>query len=258
MLTAEQRQQFDERGYVHIKGAFSRSAAEAMQALVWDTLAEKFGIQKDDSATWSKTDVFKLQALKERPEFKAIGSEITLGVIDDLLGKDSWKRPKDWGQFLVTFPEHTEWTVPEDWHIDFSYSPYTEPLIGLLMFSFFGDVAPQSGGTAVVCGSHRIIAQFIESQPNLLRQKKKNCRIALLKSDPWLVNLSSEESDGDRIATFMDTDHLINNIPVRVAELTGEAGDIVIGHPLLLHTKALNCGKCPRFMLVQRITALNP
>ena len=53
----------------------------------------------------------------------------------------------------------------------------------------------------------------------------------------------------------MAADHELGGVPVRVVELTGRAGDIVIGHPWLLHAPAPNCGTTPRFMTVQRVKA---
>ena len=47
--------------------------------------------------------------------------------------------------------------------------------------------------------------------------------------------------------------HTLGDVPIEVVELTGEAGDVIVGHPLLPHTPAPNCGDRPRFMRVQRI-----
>ncbi len=45
---------------------------------------------------------------------------------------------------------------------------------------------------------------------------------------------------------------------VRLSELTGDPGDIVIGHPWLLHSAAVNCGTQPRFLFLQRIKPREP
>jgi hypothetical protein len=47
----------------------------------------------------------------------------------------------------------------------------------------------------------------------------------------------------------------VGDLPVRVTELTGEAGDVIVGHPWLVHSPATNCSDRPRFMRVQRILA---
>jgi hypothetical protein len=45
---------------------------------------------------------------------------------------------------------------------------------------------------------------------------------------------------------------------VRVVELAAGAGDVVIGHPWLLHAGAPNCGAAPRIMRVQRVRLAAP
>ncbi|MEM7029776.1 MAG: hypothetical protein AAF629_09435 [Chloroflexota bacterium] len=252
MLTNEQIQEFYDKGFIHIKNAFSREAAATMESVVWDLLAKKHQVKKSDPATWP-THVFKLQTLKTHEAFQAIGSDVTINVINDFFGNGRWKKPKDWGQFLVTFPEADTWTVPADWHIDYGYSTPLKPLKGLMVFSFFGDVPAQGGGTAVVQGSHRLIAKFMKRSPWLSGAKQRQSRLTFMKSDPWLKNLSSEDAVPDRMAEFMAKSQIIDGIPLRVRELTGKAGDIVVGHPLLLHAKALNCNVWPRFMCIQRI-----
>jgi hypothetical protein len=48
---------------------------------------------------------------------------------------------------------------------------------------------------------------------------------------------------------------VVADVRVRVVELAGEAGDLVIGHNWLLHAGAPNCGSRPRIMRVQRVQA---
>ena len=61
-----------------------------------------------------------------------------------------------------------------------------------------------------------------------------------------------------RIERFMDRVESVSGIPLQVVELTGEAGDVVLGHPWLLHATAPNCGTRTRMMCVQRIHLENP
>jgi hypothetical protein len=68
--------------------------------------------------------------------------------------------------------------------------------------------------------------------------------LRILGCDPWLQALSSRTGD-DRTARFMT---LPDDAPLRVVELTGRAGDVVLTHPWLLHSPAPNCGTAPRFM----------
>lgn len=143
--------------------------------------------------------------------------------------------------------------MPNSWHIDFDFQSSQAGLSGLLIFSFLADVAPQGGGTAVLNGSHHLIQRFVATQPPETFTTAKRSHKAFLCSNPWLQDLSADEVSPDRVARFMVTKHVIDGIPVQVSELSGKAGDIVIGHPLLLHSTAPNCGPRPRFMRVQRI-----
>ena len=103
-------------------------------------------------------------------------------------------------------------------------------------------------------GSPRLIQGFVDQRPRVATEKMKFTRQALMNSDPWLKALNSDPDDStDRVERFMETESRVGDVPVRVVELVGDPGDIVIGHPWLLHSGAANCGTQPRFMLVQRI-----
>jgi ectoine hydroxylase-related dioxygenase (phytanoyl-CoA dioxygenase family) len=78
-------------------------------------------------------------------------------------------------------------------------------------------------------------------------------RGAFIASDPWWKALTSPEPQLDRVERLMQRETRVGGLPVRVVELSGEAGDVVIGHPWLLHAGASNCGDSPRLMRVQRI-----
>ena len=45
-------------------------------------------------------------------------------------------------------------------------------------------------------------------------------------------------SPADRIAAFMDTETTVDGVPIRVAELTGEPGNMVFCHPVMVHCAA--------------------
>ncbi len=59
-------------------------------------------------------------------------------------------------------------------------------------------------------------------------------------------------SPADRIAAFMESEMLVDGVPLRVVELTGKPGDMVFCHPLLVHCGAANRGGWPRFMRIKQ------
>lgn len=254
-LSTEQLEDFNKRGFVRIPYAFSREDASIMERKIWAALRDQSGVHRNDPETWSITQATGLQHLKADPAFQAIGSSATIGALDELLGADRWEKPGDWGQFLVNFPQNeTQWNVPADvWHTDFDYLAPADRIFGALVFSFINNVRPKAGGTVVVNGSHRLIQQFVKKQPHEILTKMKRARKAFVDSNPWLKALVSNADEPDRVKRFKETEHEISGIPVRVSELSGDAGDVVICHPWLLHAPAPNCGSQPRMMCIQRI-----
>jgi hypothetical protein len=255
VLTSAQRAEFEGRGFVRLRAAFSRAEAAAMEARVWRFLERRYGAQRDAPGSWPAIQATGLRNLRGQHVFEPIGGEETTGALDDLLGVGAWKRPSHWGSFLVNFPSSGRtWRVPSAvWHTDFSYVAPSGPLFGALLFSFLSDVPPGAGGTAVVAGSHRVIRRFVGARPKRKLEKMKQVRLALLRSDPWLECLASPEEDLERHTRLTTPGCEVDGVPVQVEELSGEAGDVIVGHPWLLHAGAPNCGERPRLMCVQRI-----
>ena len=56
----------------------------------------------------------------------------------------------------------------------------------------------------------------------------------------------------DRIAAFMDGETVVDGVPLRVVELTGEPGDMVFCHPAMVHCRAPNRGTYPRFTRIKQ------
>jgi ectoine hydroxylase-related dioxygenase (phytanoyl-CoA dioxygenase family) len=49
----------------------------------------------------------------------------------------------------------------------------------------------------------------------------------------------------------MDRETTVDDVPLRVVELTGEPGDMVFCHPVMVHCAAPNRGARPRFMRIK-------
>ena len=230
-----------------------------MEARVWAWLERKYGIGRDEPSTWAVTTPTGLQGMKSHAVFAAIGGAPLRAALDALLGAGRWAAPRDWGSFLVTFPSAEPWRLPSRvWHTDFDYRGPADPPQGALVFSYLSDVPPGAGGTLAVEGSHRVIERFVAARPSAGREKMKITRTALLASDPWLRELAASEAAPGRAERLMRPGAVVAGVPVRVVELAGEAGDVVIGHPWLLHCGAPNAGAAPRLMRVLRVRPAPP
>ena len=49
----------------------------------------------------------------------------------------------------------------------------------------------------------------------------------------------------------MDTESIVGGVPLRLVELTGEPGDMVFCHPVMVHCVGPNRGQRPRFMRIK-------
>jgi hypothetical protein len=251
-LTAADIQRFERDGYVVVRQAFSRADGLAMERRWWSELEGAHDIRRDDRASWRQLPG-DLKAAKRDPIQARILTERVRGGFDDLLGKAAWSPPRDWGRPLVTFPETGAWDVPARlWHWDNAGELHLDHPTALFVVSFIGSVGPRGGGTLILSGSPRLLIQ----QERRIPADQRRGSIATLRdrfhrSDPWLMALTGQApSPADRIAAFMDGETIVEGVPLRVVELTGEPGDMVFCHPLIVHCVAPNRGSRPRFMRI--------
>ena len=122
------------------------------------------------------------------------------------------------------------------------------------MVGFVGEVAPRGGGTTVVAGSPRFLVKqhaALSRWPRGLGEAWRRDRV--LRDHPWLAALSGNApGPADRIAAFMQDGGEADGVAMRVVELTGEPGDMVFCHPLLMHSQANNCREVPRMMRIKQ------
>ncbi len=64
-----------------------------------------------------------------------------------------------------------------------------------------------------------------------------------------MKGLCSFDENVDRVRRFVKEGAVIDDVDVRVVEMTGEPGDVFLTHPLILHAGSTNCMKDPRLVL---------
>jgi ectoine hydroxylase-related dioxygenase (phytanoyl-CoA dioxygenase family) len=74
-----------------------------------------------------------------------------------------------------------------------------------------------------------------------------------LASHPWLRGLWKPGDGGDRIQRYMNDGTIIDGVPLRVVELTGEPGDVILMHSDCFHAVAPNRLTEPRMMLTEMV-----
>lgn len=75
-----------------------------------------------------------------------------------------------------------------------------------------------------------------------------------VRSHPWLTELTGVTSNSaDRLRDLMNQETIIDGVPVRVVELTGEPDDVVLCHGAIYHARSFNYSDTPRFMRTQGV-----
>jgi phytanoyl-CoA dioxygenase PhyH len=254
MLTSEQREEFDRLGMVRVPGAISPGDAREMCDLVWKSLHRRYQIRRDAPKTWEARRTTGTHDLPKSVTFEKISSPAICEALDDLLGRGNWERPERWGSLLVAFPESRDrWNVPhQSWHLDYPASRAQEALFAVRLFTCLAGLQPGGGGTVFVAGSHRLVQDLVRvGEVETLRSAE--ARKALIRTCPWVKELCSYDEKADRIQQFMRSAAGSGEVEVRVVEMTGDPGDVLLTHPLLLHAPAKNCAEVPRLVLSSTI-----
>lgn len=235
-LTANEARAYADDGVVRLSGLIPAADIDAMRAAIW---------RKLDARPVRAARPSKLTA--RDGEFDAIGSAGVRTLLDGLLG--DWDEPARWGLPLVAF--HTgqaAWDVPhENWHIDLGGLPGDYSLARF--FVILEPARPGGGGTGYVAGSHRLFSAIAAREGRFASSGAARRR--LIAQAPWFGELSSTRPGEDRIQRFMRDGAQIDGVPVRVCEMLGEPGDVILMHPLMLHAPMPNVLPTPRMMLTQ-------
>ena len=244
-LSDAQLAELETRGFVRVKAAITAAEAATMEDRVWAWLADRDGIDRDDRSTWP-VEVKKLQPLRKAAVFDGFVNTQTSSVFEGLLGFG-------WHQFglnpqpLLSFPSTATWELPHKmWHFDVPARGPAKGFRALRCLGFVNDVATHGGGTLVVEGSHQLVRALVAAEPDHDAGQSSDVRRVLARSSPWFAALS--EPGRDRIKRFMDNGDTVDGVDVRVVELTGAPGDVIVMHPWVLHNISMNVADTPRMM----------
>jgi hypothetical protein len=177
-------------------------------------------------------------------------------VLDAFFGERGWTPPRAWGGPLVTFPDGTETrTIPTfAWHLDILPGQRLDPWPDVVrVFALLAPLTPGGGGTLYVAGAHRLAMDLVGRRRATLRSTK--LREAMKRASPWIAALCAPGEEPERTRRLMAEGADLGGLALRVGEITGEAGDIYLMHPGMLHAPAPNRRATPRIMLAETICA---
>jgi ectoine hydroxylase-related dioxygenase (phytanoyl-CoA dioxygenase family) len=259
VLTQDQRAEFDRTGLLRLRAAVPVADAHAMADHLWSLLARRSGVDRQDPATWTTARPTAFQAVSRAGRLDGMWSAPVCAAVDDLLGPTGTHRERP--RVLMTFPEAARpWTVPSaGWHFDYVPTQVEPGLRALQVFVVLADVLPHGGATVVLTGSHRLVAGYLADMG--VEPRPRAVRSHLSAKDPWLRELwgdpGSPADRGDGRDQRLIAGAVIDDVPLRVVEASGSAGDVYLMHSDCFHAVAANARSAPRIMATSVVSRVS-
>jgi hypothetical protein len=211
-------ERFVAEGFVKVPGAVPRDVALACRdRFALAVRRQHPGVDLDDPSTFPQPSVRTLPApapcLREAAQAPAL-----LAACDRLVGPGRWHARAELGMAVVRFP-HADAPDDDGWHVDAGNDGTVAPGSpdrALLMLFLLSDVGPDDGPTRIRVGSHRVVATELVDGP------------------VGFMELAQR--------AVPRTEHL----PEALA--TGDAGDVYLCHPFLVHAAQAVRSDKVRFM----------
>jgi hypothetical protein len=211
-LTGEQVEQFLERGFVTVQGAFAAASARRWLDDAWIRL----GYDRDDPATWTEKRIHL--SARERVDARTFAPGAWLSALELTGGPERVRLPWRWGDGFIAnlgVGDDRPWQPPSPavggWHKDGDFFRHflDSPEQALLTLVLWTDMLPKGGGTFVAADSVPVVARFLAEHPE-----------GVLPRDFRYAELIGQCRD--------------------FVEMTGQAGDVVLLHPFTLHATSQN------------------
>ncbi|RDB28413.1 hypothetical protein Hypma_015216 [Hypsizygus marmoreus] len=252
-LTPEQVAQFLEDGYVVIKNAFTREKAAEWTKHMWVRL----GLDPYDKSTWDRE---RIHMPFHKREAVSIFAPKAWEAIVDLLGGEERieEKSSSWGDsFIVNLGTNKleaekGLIAPEDldnWHVDGDFFVHylDSPEQALLVIPIYSDIAPRGGGTMISPDGISLIARYLAVHPEGVLPTG----LSFTPSDSAYTDPSKEDpgywshlKEIKRCQKFV--------------EMTGEVGDVVLMHPLMMHSASKNYTRVPRIITNPPVSLREP
>ena len=259
MLSQEEKESFVKWGFVKIDALIPNEVVDPIREAVLDRLRrhgfwgeEGWEAPADAEAEKKLRNTIK-EISRSSKSLRPILTERVLSYARNLVSGDEVEMSPPITQFLFTAPSsyvmnhdgrwNGKWEVPRNmWHLDMPRSRSIGPP-GPEMFTFLNKVEPKGGGTLILAGSHRLLNDVDYLSSKGVKRK--------LKRHAYFRELTGK-GDGDR-SRFLEEIGYIDNVPVKVVELTGDPGDVYFVDLRLLHSLGANTSDQPRMMIAQRM-----
>ncbi len=211
-LTGEQAEQFLERGFVTVRGAFDAAGAQRWLDDAWI----RFGYEPDDPGGWAEKRIHL--SARSHVDARTFAPAAWRSAMDLAGGEERVALPWRWGDGFIAnlgVGDDRPWQPPSPasggWHKDGDFFRHflDSPEQALLTLVLWTDMLPRGGGTFVAADSVPVVARFLADHP-----------AGVLPGDFGYAELIGQCHD--------------------FVEMTGKAGDVVLLHPFTLHATSQN------------------
>ena len=206
-------------GFVRLDQAFPRALALRCRDLLWEQIDE----EPTDPSTWTRP-VVRVGSQTDPAFSDAAQSPRWVEAIYEIAGENADPTPWMGGTFAIHFAVDGD-PGDDGWHIEGSYvgpdgwfwTNYWSRERALLMLVLFSDVGPDDAPTLIRIGSHVHIPEALAPYGDSGVNQQQ-------------LTLPSAVHDCD------------------IAFATGQAGDVYLCHPFLVHAAQRHHGTEPRFI----------
>jgi len=230
-LTQSQVDHFLEHGWLKLEKAFTAEKASIFTHDMWIRL----GMDPNDKSTWTKE---RIHMPLHRTEPVQTFCPVAWGAMCELLGGEERVNPNaaTWNDCLIVNLGTEEWETKsiaakelDNWHCDGDFFRHflDSPEQGLLVIPLYGDIKPRGGGTYIAEDSIGVVAKHLLDHPE-----------GILPGQFGFPNLLQQCN--------------------KFTELTGELGDVILLHPLMLHSASKNHLRLPRVITNPPVSLKEP
>ncbi|MCY4130239.1 MAG: hypothetical protein OXG15_13490 [Gammaproteobacteria bacterium] len=241
VVNREEAEHFVAHGFVVVKGAFSKDHASHISEQAWRELKMVHGVDQDDPGTWARpgpgpgpAGYARLKGSDKQHRLQSLAPKALQAQFDLVGGAHRFPSNGEhlaWGEGVVSnlgVEDDPRWQAPAGrqpgWHKDGWHFRHflNSPEQALVTVPIYTDIRPRSGGTYLAIDSIGPVAR-------------------LLSDSPAGIHPDSVQGGGYLIPGLVDQCR-------EFGELTGEAGDMALLHPYMLHRVSINPSTRPRFI----------
>lgn len=241
-LTPDQVTSFMDHGFLRITNAFTQEQAAAWTADVW----KRLGMNPNDPSTWTRERTNMPQ--HRLIEVKYFAPKAWNAIVELCGGEDRiTDSSKKWADsFIVNLgsPENEGTAIPpkklDNWHVDGDFFVHflDSPEQGLLVIPCWSNVTSNGGATWICDQGPKAIGQWLYDHPNGVT--------------PWMQPVEELPADIPEPLRSERLNHYLKLIQSQpdssFHEMTGQIGDVILLHPLTLHSASKNGLRAPRII----------